>query len=167
MNRGDSMTNWTTDKSWADGYGPEVVRILKANAMHLLSIEVASPKEDQSEATDYTIEVRGGTVAVRVRRPNCSYRDLTVRAWRASGAETELAKLRAGFARWYLYAWATGARIIGDWILVDMNMARADGLLVPDKPIRKNPDGLTGFVSYAVTELNACLVAGVVNGRSL
>jgi len=147
------------DRQWADSYLPVVAAILKSNAMHLVNITVAPPEQDATEATDMVVTVTGGTVAVRIRRDECRWRDLTLRSWRASGHTTELAKVKAGFAKWYLYAWTTQGRIT-EWVLVDMDVARAT-VLQREWPQRTNPDGRTKFIAISREELRraGCLVA--------
>jgi len=129
--------------------------------MHLLRIQIAPMADDLKRATDLVVTVEGGDIAVRIRRPSCSYRDLTIRAWRRSGAKTEIDKIRKGFARWYLYAWSDGHYNLADWILVDLDNLRQSGLLNDERPIIYNPDRRTGFKAYTVKELAAqgCLVA--------
>jgi len=156
--RSDVKIDW----AWADGHMGAIVEILKENAMHLLSVKVASSKQDLKRATDLIISVVGGDVAVRIRRPEYRKRwqELTVRAWRLGDIPTELHKIRDGWADWYLYAWSNGNGGLQDWLLVDLNAMRQSGLLKDPKIIR-NRDGRTGFCAFGVGTLkvNQCLVA--------
>ena len=98
----DFSKNW----DYSQRHIPEMIKIIKQNAMHLLKISIADKEKDTREATDLVFEVDGGTVAVRTRR--CEeryYRDFTIRKLSMWGNKTELDKLREGFAKWYLYAW--------------------------------------------------------------
>jgi hypothetical protein len=139
-----------------------IADVLRQQAMHLLSVSVASTERDLKRATDLVVTVTGGDVAVRIRRPryNGKWRDLTVRAWRKSGVKTERDKLIAGFADFYLYAWSDGDGGLADWFLVDLAKLRATELLT-SKPIQYNRDGRTGFISIKDWELEqtGCLVA--------
>jgi len=134
-----------------------IVDVLRDNAMHLLSVRVASSERDLKKATDLVISVDGGDVAVRIRRAKYKgrYRDLTIRAWREGGIRTELEKLVDGFGDWYLYAWSNGHGGLDDWFLVDLNKLRISGLL-STQHIRYNKDGQTGFISISDRELRTC-----------
>ena len=149
------------DKQWSDHFIPQVTRILQSNASKIISIEVAPPDADAERATDMTIKVVGGNVAVRVRRDATRFRDLTIRSRRSSGRKTELEKIREGFADWYLYAWTINGTI-SEWVLVDLGRVRESGLL--DKPRKEipNKDGTTFFVGIPIAELeqNSCIVSG-------
>jgi len=156
--RSDVKIDW----DWADGHIGAIVDVLKQNAMHLLSVHVASQKQDLKHATDLVISVVGGDVAVRIRRPQYRkcWRELTVRAWRKGDIPTELHKIRDGWADWYLYAWSDGNGGLLDWMLVDLDAMRKSGLL--DNPkIQMNKDGRTGFCHFSVgtLKLNSCLVS--------
>jgi hypothetical protein len=156
--RSDVKRDW----EWANEYKDAIAAVLRENSIHMVEIKIASEKNDLKEATDLVVMAEEGTVAVRIRRPGYSkrYRDLTLRAWRKSGAKTELDKIREGFARWYLYCWADGHGGLADWMLIDNDILRASGLL--DNPeIIKNRDRVTGFIAISDGRLmiNRCLVA--------
>ena len=121
--------------------------------MHLTNIEVATDEQDQKECTDYVARVTEGTVAVRVRRPDCEYRDWTIRSWRASGAKTELSKLKEGFASKYLYCWTNSTDIIKEYVLIDLDVVRKKKLLEQKWPFIKNKDKVTGFISIPLNVL--------------
>jgi len=145
--------NWKFAKS----YMPLIVDILRKNAMHIVRIEIATPDEDMKQSTDLKVTVAAGDVAVRVRRYNpqfCDkkYHDLTIRAYN-NGHKTELDKLRAGFAQWYLYAWTDNQGGFDDWILVSIDKMREAGLLDNNRKVKMNKDNRTGFVAYSLSEL--------------
>lgn len=154
--RNDVRRDW----KWADTYLEDIANILKANAGRLIAIKVAPMTSDLEQATDLVVSIEGGDVAVRIRR-DCKYRDLTIRAWRRSGTKTEIDKIRAGFGRWYLYAWTGSKGKIIDWILVDLNKFRNSGVLNDNRRVIPNPDRRTGFKAYTINELlkNNCLIA--------
>lgn len=155
--RGVTKLNWKIDKLWADQYLPEIEVIVRDVAGLIIGVRLGTEEEDCREATDYVVYVSAGAIACRVRR-NCQYRDLTLRASRPSGVHTELAKIREGWARWYLYLWVDEGKV-RDWIVVDLDMLRASGLL-ESKCRRQNLDGTT-FLPISVAELEdrKCLVA--------
>lgn len=158
----DGVTKYQTwvDWEWSDTHLEEAIDILKANSMHMLTVNIATPDADMKRSTDLVITIEGGDVAVRVRRSSylSRYRELTIRAWRSSGVKTELQKIIEGFGRWYLYLWA-GNDGITDWILVDLNRLRDSTLL--NRPYIKNKDNATGFIAIKDNELKeaGCLIA--------
>ena len=156
--------------NWQQQYMMQVESLLKRNAGAFLRISIASAEQDMKQSTDMVLEVGGaGTVAVRIRRPNCRFRDLTLRSFVPSGAKTELEKIRDdGFGDWYLYAWADIHDVLREWMLIDLNILRDSGLLYAARPETRNFDG-TRFTSYSIPELRitGAIVAGHVNGISL
>lgn len=119
---------------------------------------------DQREVGDIVLASTVGHIAFRVRRPDCKYRDLTLRSRRASGVETEIHKIRKGFGRWYLYAWTIDlSNKFSEWILVDLDKFRGCGLADSNRREWPNQDGgRTFFFAYKISELLAggCLVSG-------
>ena len=148
---------------------PEINRILKENAFHLVDFEIANEEQDLSQATDMILSINGdATIAVRLRRPYYNYRDLTLRAWRSGGIATELHKVQQGFATYYLYGWTAHNYTVPEWILVDMNQLRDSGLLEAQTVIY-NRDGRTGFIAIPYKTLceYQCLLAGIVDGQHI
>lgn len=148
------QANVRKDWTWADGYLPEIRRILADNALSLVNIQIASEEQDLKKATDMVLTISGrGAIAVRVRRPKWHYRDLTLRAWRRSGVRTELEKISAGSGDFYLYCWASVTGMtIPEWMLVDLHMLRASGLL-QQAAMTRNTDGETGFAHIAFKDM--------------
>jgi hypothetical protein len=152
--------SYRKDRAWVEGLKAEVVAILTRHLDRIVSVRVASDEEDTKRATDMVVEVAGGTVAVRVRDWVRDFRDWTIRTRRRSGARTEMAKLKEGFANWYLYGWCKPDGRIGDYVLIDLAAVRTHGLL--DIPRREqSADGWqTAFVAIPVPELrNATCLA--------
>ena len=145
------MSDWKADKAFSDKYFPQITTILEDNAKHIMNIAVAPYRDDIHKATDYIIEVKGGTVAARVRREayGGDVRDWTIRSKRASGAKTELEKLKEGFARWYLYCWTTEG-VITSWILVDLDIIREKDILGRHWDEKPNYDRRTWFILIPV-----------------
>lgn len=149
------------DWAWADRFLPAIGRILQLNASGIVNFKIAPPDEDMEQATDIVLDTIRGQIAVRVRRDDCSFRDLTIRSRRSSGSETELSKIKRGFARWYLYCWVGEQDEIGDWILVDLDRLRETHLLEKPRDEKRNKDGQTWFIYINYKELihHNCLTA--------
>lgn len=152
------------DWAWSDGYLPEVRRILLQNAMYLFTVEVASFALDVKQATDMLLTVTGRkNIAVRLRRASYQWRDLTIRASRASGVKTELDKIRSGYGDIYLYGWTLELQI-QEWMLVDLNRLRKSGLLTRTWPFIGNTDNQTQFIAipYRTLKDYGCILAATV-----
>lgn len=148
------------DRDWADSYESQVLIILNTLISHLAMLSIATDENDKKFATDIEVKLKGGTIAVRLRRPYYDHRDLTIRSSRSSGVETELAKIKAGFAYRYFYGWTNTHNIIEEWMLVDLDKVRAMGLLENREEI-PNTDGKTAFIAISAGELQeaGCLIA--------
>ncbi|MDP2364517.1 MAG: hypothetical protein Q8M94_12210 [Ignavibacteria bacterium] len=155
------MNYWEQDKKFADKYLPQITAILKDNAKHIVSIIIAPYEDDTLRATDYIIKVESGTVAVRLRRDSYyrKYRDWTIRSRRASGMETELIKLKKGFASWYLYGWTVQEDITA-WMLIDLAKVRSKTILDMKWNEKDNHDG-THFIYIPAKFLKEqdCIIA--------
>jgi len=151
-------TNW----NFSEKYIHNIAEILRANAMHIVDIEVATPEDDMKHATDLKITIKGGDIAVRIRRSKWSYRDITIRAYK-NGNRTEIDKLRDGYGDWYLYAWeASDQNSLAEWVLIDINKARE--LFLQERPIKMNNDQTSGFIAYSIDEFKN--INAVVEHRS-
>ena len=147
MNTNTFKYNW----DWQLQHIEQIKQILKKQAMHIVKVEIASPENDMQHATDLEIQIKGGSVAVRIRR-DIPYRDITIRA-KNGNSKTEIHKLREGYADWYLYAWTIENKIV-EWVLLDINIMRLNKLFDETRPIIMNKDGYTGFITYSLPELN-------------
>ena len=150
---------------------PQIKALLKQLAPYLLTIDVATPEQDMTEATDYVVSLlHGGHVALRIRGAGTAYRDLTLRSRTRYSAPTELHKLLAGKADYYLYCWQQrGADLrTADFMLIDLHALRASGLLLEQRHERLNADG-TAFIALTWQQLQraGCLVAARINGRKV
>jgi hypothetical protein len=148
----------------------QVKATLKKLLPHLVELSIAPIEMDTKCATDFTVRLTGGDIAVRLRRPECQFRDLTIRALRDKGVKTELAKIKEGYGSRYFYGWVDSQDKIAEWILVDLNRLRKTSLL--EKPLiaNKDKDGKsdgTYFIAISLRELcNAkCLIAYHYRGR--
>jgi hypothetical protein len=177
-------SDYTIDRFWADTYMPAIEKLVRSVAHRIISFTIAPEQDDVKKATDYLITVETGTIACRVRRTSCIQRDFTVRTWRKNSAKTEIAKLKEGNARWYIYAWAKDNRYFEKAILVDLNRLRKSKILekidlafwenTPDNIRRmkingidhvKNTDNTTGFVGIPLTmlQIHGCIIEEVNN----
>lgn len=149
---------YQTDRHWSDQFIPEIVNILENNAKYLLKIRVSSEDKDKTEATDLQLKVDSGDIAVRVLREK-KYETLTIRAYRSSGAKTELQKIKEGYCRWYFFGWCKDDKL-SEWIIIDLDKLRESGLLDEYKTIM-NKDGTTGFIAIPLRDLifKDCLIA--------
>ena len=144
--REDVAADWAR----ANGHQSEIEAILRqpdllGRVVSRVSVETANEHEDLHHATDYVFQASGGgTVAARIRF-DITQRDWTIRSARASGIETELAKLRAGWADWYLYGWVEGGKIV-EWMFLDLRLVREKGILQMDWQEITNRDGQSSFI---------------------
>jgi hypothetical protein len=160
-NMGTRLKNlYETDKKWEEAYHPQVLGILNQLIPHLAVISIASDEEDKKSATDFKVVLMGGTIAVRLRRHTCKFRDLTIRSRRDSGRKTELAKIKEGYAYRYFYGWLNRNNVLSEWILVDLDKVREKGLLDIPRKEHPNYDG-TYFIDIKIKELSdaGCLIA--------
>ncbi|SRR5260221_11098 len=148
---------YAVDRLWSDEYIPQLRSILKALLPYCVEIIIAPVEMDNKEATDLLIN---STIAARLRKPDCQYRDFTLRVHRDSGHETELAKIKRGHATRYFYGWTDNNHNIIHWIFVDLDKLRASGLLDKDRPHIANGDG-TYFIAIKKEELYkaGCVIA--------
>lgn len=147
------MSLFSKNFDWQKKFYPQVFGILKRNALHIVKVEVSNEEQDTKQATDFVVSVKGGRVAVRIRSDVAKqYRDFTIRAQMRSGYETELQKIKKGFADFYLYIWTEQDSIV-DWILVDLKTMRESGLLDGERRLRWNKDGGSAFIAFAISEL--------------
>lgn len=156
--------SYEVQRKASDKYLDSFKSILRRNSMHFLSLEVSDDIKDTQEATDMVIKIEGGDVALRVREPDCKFRDLTIRTRSKHGGKTEIHKLSEGFGDWYLYGWGDGKETVKEYILVDLNKLRKFKLFHKQRQERNNYDG-TKFIGIPIGELQmyGCLVAKEVN----
>lgn len=156
------------DKEWEESYHTQVISILTSLMPLLAKIKIATPEDDKKRATDFAVEVDRGTVAVRLRRSNCTFRDLTIRSYRENGMKTELAKIKEGYAYRYFYAWTDEHHVIKEWILVDLDRVRDLGLLDTVGPSIPNTDNETHFIAISIRQLeeSGCLLASQLEKKA-
>lgn len=147
------MNTFQTNFDWQQCYLPQVSKILRLHAGYFVDFVISNEEQDTRQATDMVLTVSGaGTFAVRIRRPDCVYRDFTIRSQSRGGGKTELEKLREGWGNWYLYAWCDQRDQLSEWVLVDLHCLRESGLLERKRREQPNGDG-TFFIAIPVPEL--------------
>jgi len=151
----------TFDDDWdfQSGYYEQIKRIIEWNATQFIRVYVADPDADYKRATDFTVRIDGGDIAVRIRRASQKYRDWTIRSYKG-GHKTEIHKLKEGFGRFYLYCWEDEQGRLSEWVLIDLDRVRKAGLLDKTRREIANQDGRTRFIAVPVGELDEanCLV---------
>lgn len=140
---------------------PNVIHLLQKHAGQIVSFEESTEEQDTKQATDFIIVAKKKTIAARVRRNNCTYRDLTIRTRSRYGYRTEIDKLLDGWGDLYFYGWEGKDNKINDYILVDIQKMRESGFLasISNRPHISNGDG-TQFANISIMELKQydCLI---------
>lgn len=151
--------SYRRDRKWADDFVPAMQHILAEHAGKFVAWKLveASVEDDTKKCTDYLFAADDVQIAARLRRPEyLRYQDVTIRAHRDSGATTELAKLREGLGKFYLYGWTDDWGIdlgqIAKWVLYDLDIVRSAGLLEKNWSQKDNRDG-TYFIAIPVAVL--------------
>ncbi len=144
-------------RAWADKNESQVLCILNTLLPHLAILSIATDETDKKYATDIEVKLVGGTIAVRLRKPDCKYRELTLRT---SALKSELDKIKEGYAFRYFYGWVDENGVIAEWILVDLDKLRSSGLLAMFRRPILNGDG-THFIPFTIRELDdvGCIIA--------
>jgi hypothetical protein len=116
--------NYAADRAFSDVFLPTIRQIVGPLLLVPTSVEV-----DRNEATDLIVlKARDMRIACRIRKRGYAVsfsRQITIRAKRDSGRETEFAKMRSGFADWMFYGHAGAtAPDIDAWVIVDLDEFR-------------------------------------------
>lgn len=168
--------SWQNDKGWSDQFMPDIKAVL---GQHLLG--EASMDEDAKHATDLVVlQMKNVRIAVRMRRrryaENPKYiEQFTIRTERRSGAETELAKIVAGWGDYMLYGFEGKEESrLGVWHLIDLKKFRLGymRLLSRCKPgefpgdLIRNVDGGSSGCAFWYDEFSPSLVVASGYGIS-
>lgn len=122
-------------------YKNNIDRIIFRHIHWFTKVSNATTEEDMFEGFDYSLTITGKTIAVRIRRPTCIFRDFTIRY------PTEYNKIKEGKGDMYLYAWTSdfiGSEKISEYWIIDLNILRSNGFFTefdPTKRIINNTDG--------------------------
>ncbi len=115
---------YDANRAWSDAYIPAIKSIV---GPHLLS--VSTFEQDTQQATDLVV-LNAGAVAIacRIRRPGYTQHyghQFTVRERSRNGGESELAKIKQGFADWMFYGHAaTTPGQLAKWWLLSLDAFR-------------------------------------------
>jgi hypothetical protein len=145
--------NYEEDRNWSDQYIPACKLAIAPKLTSITSLE-----NDTKHVGDLMVIEAAKLIACRVRRPGYAERypwQFTLRAWRKSGAKTELEKiLEEGFGEWFLYGHAapTPEPDLCRYFLMDLNAFRAhkESRYWACTGYRFNQDLTTAFQSWDV-----------------
>lgn len=142
----------------------EIKQILLDHSDIFINVEIATPIEDTKYATDFVVNILNKNIAVRVRDPDCRYRDFTIRAKAEYNGRTEIHKIKEGYGDIYLYCWKDESDKINEYIIIDINELRNSNLLNIERRIIMNNDD-TGFINIGINELENenCLLVKKLN----
>lgn len=153
--------DWRDRKAWSDRFIPEIKSILGG-----LLIDVAEPADDSLRNTDLiTLTMRGGLrIACRVRKHRylATYADeFTLRCSVASGRETEIDKVLAGWGDYLFYGFANAEETaLSTWVVGDLAVFREwfawYRRTYHDWPgeMRRNHDGSSNFMVFGVHDVD-------------
>jgi len=136
-------------------YYPQVKNILRKNASLFVSFEDSTFEQDTEQACDTICVIKGGTIAVRSRRPY-PIRDFTIRSVPMFGSITEYNKLKKGFADWYIYTWDNGSKDL-EYIIVDLHIFREKYIDKPNAMNIPNNDG-TKFHAWELKDIEESII---------
>lgn len=151
-------------------FAPYIENILANNAgkihesgIKVFSMQKASLKDDMENGFDFVFTMGNFTVPVRIRKPDCRYRDFTIRSRSKYGNPTEYHKILKGAGDVYFYAWTiwiNGAEEIAEWWIINLEKFRLSGLLNTKRTEISNGDG-TKFIHFKFPELlqNNCIIS--------
>jgi hypothetical protein len=144
-------------------FAPEIEFILADNAgkIHQAGIRVfalskSTKEDDVKNGFDFIFKMGEFTIPVRIRKPDCKYKDFTIRAKSRFNQKTEIHKLEEGAGDVYFYGWTkyvNDIEKINSWWLIDLEKVRQSGILTIPRKIIYNNDG-TGFVNITKDELD-------------
>lgn len=138
------------------------IHLLIEHGFKMFEVEKASVIQDTEQGFDFWFTGSGLKIPVRIRQPDCKYRDFTIR-WRSvNGGKTEIDKLSEGAGDVYFYAWTSSKTNICDWVLINLHELRSFFEISRDNPIIikrviSNGDG-TYFTHIKLNELQPSLI---------
>lgn len=113
----------------------------------------ASQLQDFNQATDVVLTMDNVHIAVRIRKPDCQYRDITLRG-KNNGQKTERDKILDGYGDLYFYGWTqhrVGQIELCEWVLIDLDKVRETNLLNRPYEHRDNVDGRNPFITIPIS----------------
>ena len=144
---------WQADKAIADQFLPEARRVILLKQPGLSKVRISDDQQDQEEALDLIVDAQRW--AWRLRRPDCRWRDLTIRYRRPTGHVTEWAKIMDGYGDYYLYSWTTDdswlLRRFSEWAVIDLSALRQNASALFDAAEQqRNKDGSSTFLAWPI-----------------
>jgi hypothetical protein len=145
------------------------IHLLVEHGVSLFEIEKASLEQDTKEGFDFWLTGTALKIPVRIRKPDCRWRDFTIR-WKAQyGGKTEIDKLSEGAGDVYFYAWTehdteNKKEEIKEWVLIDLHLLRRNFNIsrtnrVLSERVRSNGDG-TYHTQIKLHELKEAIING-------
>ena len=153
---------YASDRQWSDRFIPSLKQVVGPYLLVTSSFD-----QDTKQASDLVVlNVMPKQIACRVRRPGFYDKygtQFTIRYERASGTETEFAKIAKGFADWMLYAHAADNQgNLCFWVLLDLNVFRKiyreHKAQTVKSGVTPNQDGTTSFAWFDMTSFPPELV---------
>jgi len=135
----------------------------RAKTEHCFKVD---EKADREENTDlFYFEYKRLRIACRMRFnvSSMEYNDITIRSKLASGNQTELDKINAGWGDYLLYCWGTKEKV-NEFILIDLEEFRKNQDIFLCDRERWNKDGqsaLNGYDLRIITKSPCCIVANL------
>lgn len=143
--------NYVAQRNESDRYLKHFQELVKKHASIFIETDIADEYKDTNESTDMIMFISKPDIALRVRSPKYSYRDITIRSRSKYGGKTEIDKLREGYGDWYFYGWGDGRGKILEYVIADIDKIRRSGLL-ENKIETLNNDG-TAFITIDIADL--------------
>lgn len=142
--------------NWQEIIMPQVKHLLLSKIKNLASIRTSTKKEDTTEATDLVATLKDGRsikIAVRMRKWDCIYRDVTIRKYNC-GCSTEVDKIQK--IDYYFYCWCTKDDKIGEYLLFKVEPLIKHNIILRFKNynVHENPDKKSSFFVIPVSVLS-------------
>lgn len=158
-----AIVGYQEDRIWADRFHSQVQHTLEDLLPDISEFTVAPFEDDVNKGIDYVFKIgnRELKLACRIYRvTNAEFDDVTLRAWRSSGVETEITKIQERHVDWYMFGWSDKTySYLEDWILVDVKRL-VDSKIHLNRELVLNNDGRTAFIVIPTRELReiGCII---------
>lgn len=113
---------------WQKMFYPEIERVIRDDLIkYITGVKISTLIEDTQYGYDFSVEtINKGTIAVRLRKESCIFREFTLRSKVPSGHLTEFDKIKNNNVNFYLYGWVKGNKI-NQYVFIDVKKLRDDG----------------------------------------
>jgi hypothetical protein len=154
------MQSWKKDHAWAQQFVPHISQILGE-----AFVTEASLEQDMHENTDLLFQVKGESIAVRMRNvkewaPFNRRNEWTIRTSRPSGMTTEVEKLLYGWGDYYFYGWGDDRdKRVKAYTILYLKPVRpwlwrnVSRLMQCQGQAQRNKDGSSSFLAINLDEL--------------